>query len=192
MHNAIFRCAFAESFVFKDMFSCRSGCCRYQSTFDGQGAGPVVWCRMLNDEVGRKILAERPRIVQSTVAHCWDLPQSTFGGAYAQFMGERGFSADDRPPVRFVDDPELAFVAARAREVHDFWHVLFGLNTSVLGEAALKVLGLDTDTVELTVKTLLSHLVTREFKFSINVLRTSYVRVEPCLKVPQPLRSLIH
>jgi hypothetical protein len=24
-------------------------------------------------------------------------------------------------------------------QVHDFWHVLFGVNTSVLGEAALKV-----------------------------------------------------
>uniref|UniRef100_A0A7S0R0H5 Ubiquinone biosynthesis protein COQ4 homolog, mitochondrial n=1 Tax=Pyramimonas obovata TaxID=1411642 RepID=A0A7S0R0H5_9CHLO len=93
---------------------------------------------MLNDEVGRQILDERPRIVHSTVAHCWELPPNTFGGAYAKFMGDRGFSADDRPPVRFVDDPELAYVAARAREVHDFWHVLFDLNTSVLGEAALK------------------------------------------------------
>lgn len=36
----------------------------------------------------------------SAVVHCWDLPPHTFGGAYAQFMGARGFRADDRPVVR--------------------------------------------------------------------------------------------
>ena len=36
----------------------------------------------------------------AAVAHCWDLPPHTFGGAYAQFMGVRGFKADDRPVVR--------------------------------------------------------------------------------------------
>lgn len=36
------------------------------------------------------------------VAHCWELPPHTFGGAYAQFMGTRGFKADDRPVVRCV------------------------------------------------------------------------------------------
>jgi hypothetical protein len=41
---------------------------------------------MLQDAVGRQLLEERPRIVQSTVARCWDLPPSTFGGAYAEFM----------------------------------------------------------------------------------------------------------
>lgn len=44
------------------------------------------------------------------------LPEGTFGRAYGDFMGARGFRADDRPPVRFVDDEELAYVATRARE----------------------------------------------------------------------------
>ena len=74
----------------------------------------------------------------ASVAHAWDMPTGTFGHAYAQFMGSRNFQADDRPPVRFLEDPELAFVAARAREVHDFWHVLFGCHTNVFGELALK------------------------------------------------------
>lgn len=39
----------------------------------------------------------------AAVAHCWDLPPHTFGGAYAQFMGTRGFKADDRPAVRCVE-----------------------------------------------------------------------------------------
>lgn len=43
-----------------------------------------------------------------------------------------------RPPVRFLDDEELAYVATRAREVHDFWHVLFGCHTNNFGELALK------------------------------------------------------
>ena len=77
-------------------------------------------------------------------------------------MGVRSFTPAERPPVRFVDDAELAYVAARyvcdlrselqamracsrpthvcsrAREVHDLWHVLFACDTSVLGELALK------------------------------------------------------
>jgi ubiquinone biosynthesis protein COQ4 len=39
---------------------------------------------------------------------------------------------------RFVNDPELAYVLRRMREVHDFWHVLFGCHTNVFGELALK------------------------------------------------------
>ena len=81
-------------------------------------------------------------------------------------MGDRNFQADDRcainalipcqplspacmrfchtccinrrPPVRFLDDEELAYVAQRSREIHDFWHVLFGCHTNVFGELALK------------------------------------------------------
>eukprot|EP00211_Chloroparvula_japonica_P013107 CAMPEP_0119143676 /NCGR_PEP_ID=MMETSP1310-20130426/34677_1 /TAXON_ID=464262 /ORGANISM="Genus nov. species nov., Strain RCC2339" /LENGTH=109 /DNA_ID=CAMNT_0007135321 /DNA_START=88 /DNA_END=414 /DNA_ORIENTATION=+ len=74
----------------------------------------------------------------ASVGHAWDLPESSFGGAYAKFMGKRRFSPDDRPPVRFVDDEELAYVAQRCREVHDFWHVLFGCPTTILGELQLK------------------------------------------------------
>jgi len=37
----------------------------------------------------------------------------SFGHEYAQFMGVRAFSPAERPPVRFVDDAELAYVAQR-------------------------------------------------------------------------------
>ena len=66
------------------------------------------------------------------------LPQGTFGRAYGDFMAQRGFHADDRPPVRFVNSEELAYVATRNRETHDLWHVLFNCRTTVLGELALK------------------------------------------------------
>ena len=55
-------------------------------------------------------------------------------------MGRRKFNPNDRPPVRFVDDEELAYVATRSREVHDLWHVLFQCPTTVQGELALKAL----------------------------------------------------
>lgn len=99
---------------------------------------PALRDRMLRSEEGRAVLAERPRVTWEAVRHCWELPPHTFGGAYARFMGDRSFLAGDRPPVRFVDDPELAYVITRVREVHDFWHVLFGCHTNGFGEAALK------------------------------------------------------
>jgi ubiquinone biosynthesis protein COQ4 len=96
--------------------------------------------RMKNNPEGRAVLLERPRIISANVGHAWDLPENTFGAAYARFMGSRNFSPDDRPPVRFMETDELAYVAMRAREVHDLWHTLFGLPTNLLGESALKVI----------------------------------------------------
>jgi ubiquinone biosynthesis protein COQ4 len=53
-------------------------------------------------------------------------------------MDARSFTPSERPPVRFVDDADSAYAATRAREAHDFWHVLFACPTSVAGELALK------------------------------------------------------
>jgi len=39
-----------------------------------------------------------------------------------------------------VDDEELAYVLTRMREVHDFWHVLFECDTTVMSELAVKAL----------------------------------------------------
>lgn len=96
--------------------------------------------RMKRSPEGRAVLLERPRVISTEVGHAWDLPPNTFGAAYANFMGSRNFSPDDRPPVRFMDTDELAYVATRAREVHDFWHTLFDLPTNLIGESALKVI----------------------------------------------------
>jgi ubiquinone biosynthesis protein COQ4 len=52
-----------------------------------------------------------------TMALCEGLPEGSFGHAYLRFMSDRHFHADDRPPVRFIDDPELAYIVLRAREV---------------------------------------------------------------------------
>jgi len=40
--------------------------------------------------------------------------------------------------VRYIDDPELAYVMQRYRESHDFYHALFNLPVTVEYELALK------------------------------------------------------
>jgi len=67
------------------------------------------------------------------------LPEDSFGKAYYKFMTKRGFKSDERPRVHFVDSQELAYVMTRYRESHDFWHVLSGMDTTVLDELGLKV-----------------------------------------------------
>ena len=66
------------------------------------------------------------------------MPTGTFGRCYADFMRGHTFSPDERCATRFVDDSELAYVMTRAREMHDFLHVLCGLEPDVPGEIALK------------------------------------------------------
>ncbi|CAM8882259.1 hypothetical protein QQ045_020238 [Rhodiola kirilowii] len=106
----------------------------------GKPAFERVLERMKSCEEGRAVLLERPRVISANVGHAWDMPPNTFGAAYAKFMGSRNFSPDDRPPVRFMETDELAYVTMRAREVHDFWHTLFNLPTNLMGESALKVI----------------------------------------------------
>lgn len=94
--------------------------------------------RMRADATGRRLLAERPRLTADTLAAAERCAPRTLGAAYAAFMRGRRFEPDERPPARFLPDDEAAYAAQRAREVHDFWHVLFGCGTTVPGEVALK------------------------------------------------------
>ncbi|OQR88422.1 ubiquinone biosynthesis protein COQ4 [Achlya hypogyna] len=106
----------------------------------GEVALRQMHLKMCSDPTGMEILAQKPRI-RSTVTDVdalRSLPKDSFGYAYTQFMDAHGFEADGRAHVRFVDDPELAYVLQRYRELHDFWHVLFGLPPTVFGELALK------------------------------------------------------
>ncbi len=89
---------------------------------------------------GAWLLAHKPRVrgVAFSPAALAAHPPGSFGAAYAAYVRTHGFSADARAEVRLLCDPELAYVMARYREVHDFWHVLAGLPPTVLGEVALK------------------------------------------------------
>jgi len=54
-------------------------------------------------------------------------------------------SPDERPPVQFVDDVELAYIMRRYREIHDLVHVVLGQPTNMLGEVTVKMFeGLQT------------------------------------------------
>jgi ubiquinone biosynthesis protein COQ4 len=90
--------------------------------------------------LGRQLLLDKPLISTSTVdlAYLSSLPDETFGKQYAIFLASHQFSPDERSRVRFMADAELAYIMTRYRQVHDFWHVLFDVPISVLGEIALK------------------------------------------------------
>ena len=77
--------------------------------------------KMQADPIGQEILREKPDIKAETIHpdRLRLLPQGSFGREYAKFMDHHGYSADERSAVRFVDDPELAFVIQRYRQVGD-------------------------------------------------------------------------
>ncbi|WOK92816.1 ubiquinone biosynthesis protein [Canna indica] len=66
----------------------------------GETTGKPAFFRVLkqmrNSREGR---SGHARVISAQVSHAWDLPENTFGSAYARFMGSRNFYPDDRPPV---------------------------------------------------------------------------------------------
>lgn len=105
---------------------------------------------LMESEAGQRLLAERPLISSSLLQELASpttnpdstsspsFPPGSLGEAYSSFMKSHGFSADDRAKVVFLNDESLAYILVRYRQVHDFWHVLVGLQPTVLGEVALK------------------------------------------------------
>lgn len=47
-------------------------------------------------------------------------------------------SPDERTMVQFIDDIELAYVMQRYREVHDIFHAMLLMPTTMLGEVSVK------------------------------------------------------
>lgn len=107
-----------------------------------------IHTKMQSTLEGRTILSEKPRVDSDSVpvdviiaeadADASGSAARSFGYAYAKFMTSHGYAAEDRDEVRYVEDAELAYVMQRYREVHDFWHVLTGIDTSVEGEVGQK------------------------------------------------------
>ncbi|KIL59144.1 hypothetical protein M378DRAFT_85474 [Amanita muscaria Koide BX008] len=101
---------------------------------------PRLRDRMLKSSEGRRILRERPRINSSTIDmdKLAQYPEGTFGRSYITWLERCGVTPDTREPVRYISDPELAYVMQRYRECHDFYHCLMNLPVSVEYELALK------------------------------------------------------
>jgi ubiquinone biosynthesis protein COQ4 len=68
------------------------------------------------------------------------LPERSLGREYARFMADRHFDPADRDTVdaRLVPEQDLAWVLQRYRDVHDLWHVLNAMPTTLLGELGQK------------------------------------------------------
>lgn len=90
---------------------------------------------MMDDNEGRRILLRKPRISSKTISleYLATLPEGTLGHAYVQFLTRNKVTPDSRLPVRFIEDPELAYVMQRYREVHDLVHTVTGQPTNMLG-----------------------------------------------------------
>lgn len=95
---------------------------------------------MLMDPTGRRILKDRPRITSKTLSMegLRKLPEGTVGRAYVGWLDREGVTPDTRDAVRYIDDPEEAYVMQRYRECHDFYHAVTGLPIVREGEVALK------------------------------------------------------
>ncbi|TPX72982.1 hypothetical protein SpCBS45565_g00141 [Spizellomyces sp. 'palustris'] len=110
----------------------------------GEATGPFFLARardkMLVHPVGRRILRERPAINTTTLDldRLRGLPDGTFGREYVRFLDTEHVSPDTRVPVKYIGNSELAYVMQRYREVHDFWHTLTGLPTTIEAEIGLK------------------------------------------------------
>ena len=66
------------------------------------------------------------------------LPDNTVGRAYAAWLDKEGVTPDTRDAVKYIDDPEEAYVMQRYRETHDFTHAITGLPVIIEGELAVK------------------------------------------------------
>ncbi|GFY69598.1 ubiquinone biosynthesis protein COQ4 homolog, mitochondrial [Trichonephila inaurata madagascariensis] len=106
----------------------------------GYASAKQIREKMLNDPEGSTILNDKPRINSNTLDYKFlaTLPHGTLGQAYLAFLKDNNVTPDSRRQVHFVDDPDLAYVIQRYREVHDLNHTLLGMPTNMLGEVAVK------------------------------------------------------
>jgi ubiquinone biosynthesis protein COQ4 len=100
---------------------------------------PLAAERMRAHSSGRELMARKPAIDKEHIdlTALRALPETTLGGAYARMLQQKNLDPDlfKRPPGLPED---LAYVAQRARQTHDLWHVLTGLDTNIPGEVALQ------------------------------------------------------
>ena len=117
--------------------------------FDAVGGdgGERCFQRFLADAEGRRLIAERPVLVERMADHAWleTLPEQSLGRAYLAFCRQNGFEPDGlvqlnnatNREVLFEMDPVRGWFWDRFTAMHDLWHVVTGCDTSGDGEALL-------------------------------------------------------
>ena len=98
----------------------------------GEITGPITLQRIANqmkrDEVGKRILKDRPIVSKATIPYDKFIQEApvvdsidgmdvTFGQAYGFFLKSHDFDPDERDEVRFVEDEEQAYIMLRYRQV---------------------------------------------------------------------------
>ncbi len=93
--------------------------------------------KLIGTDDGQILLKEK-HLVDNKLLRNKSFCVGTLGFQYSQYMELHGFNANERSAVRFIEDPELAYLMTRYRQVHDFLHVICDLEPTVLEELALK------------------------------------------------------
>jgi len=106
----------------------------------GTKAAKYLLEKMKEDSIGRQILEEKPRLTSEslTVPELEKMEDNTLGKCYYLWLKKNEVTPDTRQIVHYVEDPELAYVIQRYREIHDFYHVLLELDIDLLGETVVK------------------------------------------------------
>jgi ubiquinone biosynthesis protein COQ4 len=74
---------------------------------------------MLLDPIGRQILRKKP-LIDSTLLQTsvfQNLHESSFGKHYIDFLQTHSLNPDARPKIKYITDPELAYVLLRYRHI---------------------------------------------------------------------------
>jgi ubiquinone biosynthesis protein COQ4 len=102
--------------------------------------------RFREDPRGRKLLAERPRLLPILANRelLASMPRGSLADAYLAFLDREGITAEglvqaslDGRVKQLEPDSDLTFVTERIRDTHDLWHTVTGYQGDVVGEAAL-------------------------------------------------------
>lgn len=137
---------------------------------------------MKSNVTGHRILIDRPLVDDAAVHRAANaaaaatttitegggkIKITSFGQAYTDFLRKHSFDPNDRSYIKYLHDPELAYVMTRYRQCHDYFHVLTGLPPTVLGELGLKLLelmqtGLPLAALSVTSATISGQLSPRE------------------------------
>lgn len=93
--------------------------------------------RVRRYEGGERLLRERPVFDASTcdLDALSAMPEGSFGAEFGRFMKSNAFAPGlVERDVSGAEDEEIAYLASRLTQVHDFWHVLSGYNRDPVGE----------------------------------------------------------
>ena len=92
--------------------------------------------QVAQDERVASLMRERYLVDEVDIAALEKMPDGSLGRAFARHILDHGFDPDYYRKIDVQSD--LDWVLMRMRQTHDIWHVITGIDTSRLGEIAVK------------------------------------------------------